>query len=130
MITVIGSLKGGSGKSTITFNLAIWLALAGQRVAVIDADPQATLTDVLEVRLPRVAAVRLRNLDLALGNIFAISVEEGAQTAIYLACSPEVDGISGKYFYREQEIRSSKASYDPEIAQRLWSISEDLTGLS
>jgi len=50
MITVIGSLKGGSGKSTVTFNLAIWLALAERKVAVIDADPQATLTDVLEVR--------------------------------------------------------------------------------
>ncbi|MCB1774559.1 MAG: ParA family protein [Gammaproteobacteria bacterium] len=50
MITVIGSLKGGSGKSTVTFNLAIWLAMAERRVAVIDADPQATLTDVLEVR--------------------------------------------------------------------------------
>jgi len=50
MITVIGSLKGGSGKSTITFNLGIWLALAEQDVVVIDADPQATLTDALEVR--------------------------------------------------------------------------------
>ena len=50
MITVIGSLKGGSGKSTVTFNLAIWLALAERAVAVIDADPQATLSDVLEVR--------------------------------------------------------------------------------
>lgn len=50
MITVIGSLKGGSGKSTITFNLAIWLAMAERDVAVIDADPQATLSDVLEVR--------------------------------------------------------------------------------
>ena len=50
MITVIGSLKGGSGKSTVTFNLAIWLAMAECDVAVIDADPQATLTDALEVR--------------------------------------------------------------------------------
>ncbi|WP_078118887.1 nucleotide-binding protein [Thiosocius teredinicola] len=50
MVTVIGSLKGGSGKSTVTFNLAIWLAMAEQNVAVVDADPQATLTDVLEVR--------------------------------------------------------------------------------
>lgn len=50
MITVVGSLKGGSGKSTVTFNLAIWLAMAGTRVAVIDADPQATLSDVLDVR--------------------------------------------------------------------------------
>ncbi len=50
MITVIGSLKGGSGKSTITFNLAVWLAYAHQDVLAIDADPQATLTDVVEVR--------------------------------------------------------------------------------
>lgn len=50
MITVVGSLKGGSGKSTVTFNLAIWLAMAECKVAVIDADPQATLTDVLDVR--------------------------------------------------------------------------------
>ncbi|MDJ0739277.1 MAG: AAA family ATPase [Gammaproteobacteria bacterium] len=50
MITVIGSLKGGSGKSTVTFNLAVWLALAEHDVVVIDADPQATLSDVLEVR--------------------------------------------------------------------------------
>lgn len=50
MITVIGSLKGGSGKSTITFNLAVWLAMADAEVAVVDADPQATLSDVLEVR--------------------------------------------------------------------------------
>lgn len=50
MITMIGSLKGGSGKSTITFNLAVWLALADVDVAVVDADPQATLSDVLQVR--------------------------------------------------------------------------------
>lgn len=51
MITVIGSLKGGSGKSTLTFNLAVWLAMAEVRVNLVDADPQATLTDVVDVRL-------------------------------------------------------------------------------
>lgn len=50
MITMIGSLKGGSGKSTVTFNLAIWLTMAGADVLVLDADPQATLSDVLQVR--------------------------------------------------------------------------------
>ena len=50
MITVVGSLKGGSGKSTVTFNLAVWLAMAEVDVLAIDADPQSTLTDVLEVR--------------------------------------------------------------------------------
>jgi chromosome partitioning protein len=51
MITVIGSLKGGSGKSTLTFNLAVWLAMAEVKVQLVDADPQATLTDVVDVRL-------------------------------------------------------------------------------
>ncbi|MCU7797260.1 MAG: AAA family ATPase [Candidatus Thiodiazotropha sp. (ex Myrtea spinifera)] len=50
MITVIGSLKGGSGKSTVTFNLAVWLEMAEAEVLVVDADPQATLSDVAEVR--------------------------------------------------------------------------------
>lgn len=50
MITIIGSLKGGSGKSTLTFNLGVWLTMAGVKVQLIDADPQATLTDVADVR--------------------------------------------------------------------------------
>lgn len=50
MITIIGSLKGGSGKSTLTFNLGVWLAMAGAKSQLIDADPQATLSDVVDVR--------------------------------------------------------------------------------
>ena len=51
MITIVGSLKGGSGKSTMTFNLAVWLAMADVKVQLVDADPQATLTDVVDVRM-------------------------------------------------------------------------------
>jgi chromosome partitioning protein len=50
MITVVGSLKGGSGKSTLAFNLGVWLELADLRVELVDADPQATLSDVVDVR--------------------------------------------------------------------------------
>lgn len=50
MITVIGNLKGGSGKSTVTFNLALWLAYHDANAVAFDLDPQATLSDVAEVR--------------------------------------------------------------------------------
>lgn len=50
MITVIANLKGGSGKSTVTFNLGLWLQMKGQPVVAYDLDPQQTLTDVAEVR--------------------------------------------------------------------------------
>jgi chromosome partitioning protein len=50
VITVIANLKGGSGKSTVTFNLAIWLKLKGEDVVAYDLDPQQTLCDVAQVR--------------------------------------------------------------------------------
>ena len=50
MITVIANLKGGSGKSTIAFNLGIWLLTKGETVIAYDLDPQKTLTDVSLVR--------------------------------------------------------------------------------
>lgn len=50
MITVVGNLKGGSGKSTVTFNLALWLARAGTPVVAYDLDLQCTLSDVAQVR--------------------------------------------------------------------------------
>lgn len=50
LITVIANLKGGSGKSTVTFNLGLWLQMKGQPVVAYDLDPQCTLGDVAEVR--------------------------------------------------------------------------------
>lgn len=50
MITAIASLKGGTGKSTVNFNLAVWLATDGYDVKVFDLDPQLTITDVVDIR--------------------------------------------------------------------------------
>jgi chromosome partitioning protein len=46
MITVIANLKGGSGKSTVAFNLAIWLEMSGRHVVGYDLDPQCTFSDL------------------------------------------------------------------------------------
>ena len=51
MITVIANLKGGTGKSTVTYNLAVWLASNNRSTAVIDLDPQRTLTDTAALRM-------------------------------------------------------------------------------
>jgi len=59
-----------------------------------------------------------------------ISVEEGAKCPIFLASSPDVQGVSGKYFnYDTQETRSSEESYDQNIARRLWDVSEELVAI-
>ena len=51
MITVIANLKGGTGKSTVCFNLAVWLRSTGHRATVIDLDPQKTLSDAAALRM-------------------------------------------------------------------------------
>lgn len=51
MLTVVGNLKGGTGKSTVAFNLAVWLAHDKAGVKAFDLDPQCTLVDVNEVRV-------------------------------------------------------------------------------
>ena len=56
--------------------------------------------------------------------------EKGADTVIYLASSPDVAGVTGKYFANRRAVRSSRASHDPALAQRLWEVSERLTGLA
>jgi NAD(P)-dependent dehydrogenase (short-subunit alcohol dehydrogenase family) len=66
----------------------------------------------------------------ALIKLVTISPERGARTSIYLACSPEVEGITGKYFARRRPEKSSEASYDLEAACRLWEVSEQLTGIT
>ncbi|MBI3988380.1 MAG: SDR family oxidoreductase [candidate division NC10 bacterium] len=62
-------------------------------------------------------------------HVAALSPEQGAQTIIYLATSPEVEGLTGRYFVKNQAVPSSKESYDSTAAQRLWQVSAELTGL-
>lgn len=64
----------------------------------------------------------------ASASLFAQSPARGAQTSIYLASSPQVEGVTGKYFAHGKETSSSPASHDVAAAERLWQVSLELTG--
>jgi NAD(P)-dependent dehydrogenase (short-subunit alcohol dehydrogenase family) len=68
-------------------------------------------------------------LFIRMAQLAALSPAQGAETLIYLASSPTVQGVTGEYFVKKRPIRSSKASYDQAIARRLWQLSEPMTGL-
>jgi NAD(P)-dependent dehydrogenase (short-subunit alcohol dehydrogenase family) len=55
--------------------------------------------------------------------------EQGARTSVYLASSPEVEGVTGKYFVASKAVASSPASYDEDAARRLWQVSAEMTGI-
>jgi len=57
--------------------------------------------------------------------IFARSVEDGADSSIYLSTSEAVEGISGQYYFKCKPIKSSKISYDPNQWDQIWSICEE-----
>ena len=71
----------------------------------------------------------LFRLFMPLAQLNALSPEEGARTSIYLASSPEVEGVSGKYFTKQQAVQSDPASYDEQTARQLWELSLELTNL-
>ena len=65
----------------------------------------------------------------ALARTFGAKPEKGAETIVYLASSPEVEGVTGKYFVNKRPVTSSRESYDEAAARRLWAGSERLTGI-
>jgi NAD(P)-dependent dehydrogenase (short-subunit alcohol dehydrogenase family) len=62
--------------------------------------------------------------------LIAVSVKKGAQTSVYLATSPEVEGVTGKYFVWSKPQFSAPASYDRAAQKRLWQLSAEMTGMA
>jgi NAD(P)-dependent dehydrogenase (short-subunit alcohol dehydrogenase family) len=61
---------------------------------------------------------------------FFLSPAKGARTSVYLASSPEVEGVTGKYFVKCKQGTPRRWAQDPNAAQRLWRASEELVGLA
>lgn len=60
-------------------------------------------------------------------SLFTLPPEQGADNTVYLATSPEVEGVTGKYFVKREAVASSTLSYNEDLARQLWEVSERLT---
>jgi retinol dehydrogenase 14 len=90
--------------------------LAGAGVTINAADPGGAETEMLKnAPLPFVFKAFA-----PLQRFFVTSVEQAAETSVYLATSPDVKGVNGKYFAKSKEVKSSKASYNPDFARQVW----------
>ncbi len=72
---------------------------------------------------------RFTGLLVPIARLFMKTPERGAATPVYLASSPEVEGVSGRYFAKGKPKRSAGRSYDTDVAAYLWSVSWKLVGL-
>jgi retinol dehydrogenase-12 len=66
----------------------------------------------------------------ALARPLMLTPEQGARTQIWLASSPEVEGVTGGYFVKKQQRTPPDQARDPEVRRKLWEVSETLAGLS
>ena len=108
----------------VLFTYELARRLRGSGVTANCLHPGAVATRLLAdyMRIPVVGG--------ALARTFGATPEQGADTVIYLAASPEVASVTGRYYSNRRATRSSPASYDEQLARRLWDASERLTGLS
>lgn len=110
--------------ANILFTYELARRLQGSRVTVNALHPGYVATDIWRTNFPVVGPAFKWFTSL-----FALTPEEGADTVIYLASSPEVEGVTGKYFIKRQVMPSSPLSYDENVARRLWQESERMAGL-
>jgi NAD(P)-dependent dehydrogenase (short-subunit alcohol dehydrogenase family) len=114
-----GAAYSRSKLANVLFTYELARRLEGTNVTANCLHPGWVKTD-FSLELRKNPLIRLAD------NIFAIPPEEGTSTSIFLASDPSVEGVSGKYFYKKKEKKSSKASYDVEAQKKLWDISEQL----
>ena len=78
---------------------------------------------------PGAVATSIWRVPPALVRPFLKGAKEGAETSVYLASSPEVEGVTGKYFEDKAPKRSSEESYDEKEALALWEVTAKVVGL-
>ena len=58
------------------------------------------------------------------------SLDEGVEATLRLAVGPELEGVTGRYFNRQEEARADEQAYDADARRRLWELSAELSGES
>jgi NAD(P)-dependent dehydrogenase (short-subunit alcohol dehydrogenase family) len=98
-----------------TFELAERLRAAGEAGVTVNALHPASLMNTKMV---------LESFGYTMS-----TVEDGVEATLRLVVSPELEGVSGRYYDRLREARADPQAYDPEARRRLWRLSQELTGL-
>ena len=114
---------GQSKLANVLFTYELARRLEGAQVTANALHPGFVATDIGKNN------GLLARLVMPIAQLNAIRPEEGARTGVYLASSPDVEGVSGTYFTREKPVQSDPASYDLQAARQLWEISAEMTGL-
>ena len=115
---------GRSKLANILFTYELARRLGDEKISINALHPGHVTTDIWKNSIPFFgSAVKW------IVGLFALTPEEGADNTIYLASSPDVAAITGRYFVKHDPAKTSALANDKEIAKKLWEVSEEITGL-
>lgn len=115
------SAYGQSKLANVLFTNELAERLKGTNVTVNSLHPGFVKTQIGNKN-----ASWYSNLFWSIITLGAISVEDGAKTSVYLASSPEVKGVTGKYFDKCRATKPAALALDKELGKQLWKKSEEL----
>lgn len=113
--------------ATLLFTKELAKRLNGTRVTVNSCHPGHVATNMWKIWPNR------RVLQWVVNRVagkFLMSPEEGAWTSVYLATSDEVSKATGEYYFKDMQKKPSPLCLDENLAEALWKLSEQLTGIS
>jgi NAD(P)-dependent dehydrogenase (short-subunit alcohol dehydrogenase family) len=116
---------GDSKLANILFTYELAIRLEGTDVSVNALHPGMVATSFGHNTKGVVMPFLVKAMQMVVGK----SPEQGAETMIYLSSSPEVKGITGKYWDNKKQVKSSTVSYNRDHQKRLWEVSEEVTGI-
>lgn len=113
---------GKSKLANVLFTYELARRMDGQGVTVNAMTPGMVATNIWSH-----SGIFARFINLPI-RWFGQTSEEGARTIVYLASSPEVEGVTGRFFVNQRPMPSSPESRSDEKARRLWEVSAQMTG--
>ena len=116
---------GQSKLALVLFTYELARRLQGTGVTANCLHPGFVATNIGQSGVGRVGRSIVKLIFSSLG----IRPEEGAKTSIYLASSPDIEGVTGKYFVKSIPVRSAPISYDESLQRQLWEESAKLVNL-
>ncbi len=116
---------GQSKLANVLFTKELARRLSGTQVTVNCMPPGMVDTTIVTKGTNGLASFAWTSM----AKLFGIPVERGAATSVYLATSPEVKGVTGKYFDKSKEKKPSKEALNEELQKQLWIVSEKLCPL-